>query len=222
MPRQDVGVTNRDGPIGRALRVANEDEARVRADLARARRGAGLSRAAVAGSSGLSRSTLERLEMGTRRSTIQELAAVGAAVGLDVRLRAYPAGDPIRDAGQQRLLGRLHSRCHPLLGWATEVVIRIDGDRRAWDAVISGEGWSIGIEAETVLDDLQAVERRLSLKRRDGGTDHQILLVADTRRNRRALAAGFSAFARLSGDSRTVLAALAAGHNPALSAVVVL
>jgi transcriptional regulator with XRE-family HTH domain len=215
-------VTNRDGPVTRAIRIANDDDARVRADLARARRGAGLSRAAVAASSGLSRSALERLEMGTRRSTIRELAAVGAAVGLDVRLRAYPAGDPIRDAGQQRLLERLRIRCHPSLGWATEVAIPIDGARRAWDAVISGGHWRIGVEAETVLDDLQAVDRRLSLKQRDGEVDHVILLVADTRRNRRALAAGASAFTRLNADPRTILASLAAGREPASSAIVVL
>jgi transcriptional regulator with XRE-family HTH domain len=215
-------VTNRDGPVTRGRRIANEDEARVRADLARARRGAGLSREAVATACGLSRSALERLEMGTRRSTVQELAAVGAAVGLDVRLRAYPAGDAIRDAGQQRLLERLHTRCHPSLGWATEVAIQINGDRRAWDALITGARWRVGVEAETVLDDLQAVERRLSLKERDGDVDLVILLVADTRRNRRAIAAGDAAFARLNGDPRMILAALAAGREPASSAIVVL
>jgi transcriptional regulator with XRE-family HTH domain len=215
-------VTNRDAPVRRAIRRADEDETRVRADLARARRGAGLSREVVGREAGLTRSTLERLEAGTRRSTIQELAAVGAAVGLDVRLRAFPAGDPIRDAGQQRLLERLHGRCHPSLGWATEVALAIEGDLRAWDAVIRGPGWTAGIEAETVLDDLQAVERRLSLKQRDGGVDLVILLVAETRRNRAALAAGRAAFAPLSRDARMVLAAIAAGERPESSAVIVL
>jgi hypothetical protein len=58
----------------------------------------------------LSWSAIERLDAGTRRSTIQELAALGAIVGLDVRLQAYPAGDPIRDAGHLRLLHRLRVR----------------------------------------------------------------------------------------------------------------
>lgn len=215
-------MTNRDGPVTRGRRIANEDETRVRADLARARRGAGLSRQAVATACGLSRSALERLDMGTRRSTVQELAAVGSAVGLDVRLRAYPAGDAIRDAAQQRLLERLHGRCHPSLGWATEVAIPIGGDRRAWDALITGAQWRVGVEGETVLDDLQAVERRLSLKERDGGVDRVILLVADTRRNRRALAAGAAAFARLNGDPRTILAAIAGGREPPSSGILVL
>lgn len=215
-------MTTRDGPVTRAIRVANEDEARVRADLAQARRGAGLSRAAVARPSGLSRSSLERLETGARRSTVRELAAVGAAVGLAVRLRNYPAGDAIRDAGQRRLLERLRARLHASLGWATEVAIQISGDRRAWDAVISGARWRLGVEAETVLDDLQSVERRLSLKQRDGDVDHVILLVSDTRRNRRALAAASGAFAALRADPRTLLATLAASREPASSAIVVL
>ena len=215
-------MTNRDGPITRARRTANEDEARVRADLARARRGAGLSRQAVATACGLSRSAVERLELGARRSTVQELAAIGAAVGLDVRLRAYPAGDPIRDASQQRLLERLRLRLHPSLGWATEVPIPLAGDRRAWDALIRGADWRAGVEAETVLDDLQDVERRLHLKQRDGTVDHVILLVADTRRNRRALAAGSAAFSGLTDDGRALLAALGAGRSPGSSAIVVL
>ena len=215
-------MTNRDALVRRAIRRAAEDEARVRADLARARRGAGLSREAVGREAGLSRSALERLEAGTRRSTVQELAAVGAAVGLDVRMRAFPAGDPIRDAGQQRLVQRLRRRCHPSLGWATEVAMPIGGDLRAWDAVIRGEGWTAGVEAETVLDDLQAVERRLGLKQRDGGVDLVILLVAETRRNRAALAAGGAAFAPLSRDARTILAALDGGVKPASGAILVL
>jgi len=215
-------MTNRDAPVRRAIRKADEDEARVRADLARARRGAGLSREVVGRAAGLSRSALERLEAGTRRSTIQELAAVGAAVGLDVRMRTFPAGDPIRDAGQQRLLVRLHGRCHPSLGWTTEVAMAIERDLRAWDAVIKGAGWTAGVEAETVLDDLQAVERRLALKQRDGGVDLLILLVAESRRNRAALEADTAAFTHLSRDARSILAAIGAGEKPDSSALIVL
>ena len=88
--------------------------------------------------------------------------------------------------------------------------------------MIRGEGWSIGVEAETVLDDLQAVERRIALKQRDGDVDHVILLVAETRRNRMALAAAPHAFTGFSRDARTVLRAVAEGRNPGCSAIVVL
>ena len=165
---------------------------------------------------------MERLETGSRRVTVREFAAYGAAVGLDVRLRAYPAGDPIRDAGQSRLLERFRTRLHPSLRWSTEVPLPIEGDLRAWDATIRGRNWRLAVEAETVLDDLQALERKLALKRRDGGLDHLILLVADTRRNRRALASAPGAFADLPLRIREVVRALAAGRDPGGSGIVIL
>ena len=73
-----------------------------------------------------------------------------------------------------------------------------------------------------MLDDLQATERRLSLKVRDGGIEHVILLIADTRRNRRALDAAPNAFAALSRDGRRILAALADGRPPDRSGIVIL
>jgi transcriptional regulator with XRE-family HTH domain len=215
-------VTTRYGTVARAVGRADEDEARVRSDLVRARHGSGLSRDDVGKACGLSRTGIERLESGTRRSTVREYAALGAAVGLDVRLRAYPAGDAIRDAGQQRLLVRFRRRLHTSLRLPTEVPLPNDGDLRAWDAMIRGTDWRLAVEAETVLGDIQAVERRIALKRRDGGIDHVILVVADTPRNRRALAAAPTAFAAFSRDARATLRALAAGANPGSSAILIL
>jgi hypothetical protein len=98
----------------RARRQMSEDDRRVRADITQARRGAGLSHDAVGAACGISGSAEWRIERGiTSRVDIRTLACPGAVVGLDVRLRAYPAGDPIRDAGQQRLLGRFRPRVHP-------------------------------------------------------------------------------------------------------------
>jgi transcriptional regulator with XRE-family HTH domain len=215
-------MTTRHGPVARAVGRAVEDEARVRADLVRARRAAGLSREDVGKACGLSRTGIERVESGTRRSTVRDYAAFGAAVGLDIRLRAYPSGDPIRDAGQQRLLQRLHVRLHPSLRWATEVTLPIEGDLRAWDAIIRGTNWRLPVDAETALDDIQATERRLALKRRDGGVDHVILLVADTPRNRQALAAAPGAFADLALRTREVLVALRDARHPGGSGIVIL
>ena len=42
----------------------------------------------------------------------------------------------------------------------------------------------VGVEAETAPTDVQALERRLALKERDGGAEHVVLLLLDTRRNR--------------------------------------
>ncbi len=72
----------------------------------------------------------------------------------------------------------------------------IAGDQRAWDAVLTSvvggptatraHGGSVrtGVEAETRARDAQALQRRLALKQRDGGMDHVVLLLADTRHNR--------------------------------------
>ena len=154
--------------------------------------------------------------------TTSDVAALGAVVGLDVRLQAYPAGDPIRDAGQARLLDRFRARLNAALGWSTEVALNIPGDLRAWDAVIRSPAWRIGVEAETVLDDIQALERRLALKRRDGDMDHVILLVADTARNRRALGSAPAAFADLPLRTRDVLLALRDGRDPGANGIVIL
>ena len=192
-------------------------------DIRRSRVGSGLSLRAVGRAAGIDHVKLWRFERalpcGIR---VDQITAIGAAVGLDVRLRAYPAGDPLQDAGQQRLLERLRVRLHPSLPWSTEVPLPIDGDLRAWDAVIWGDGWRLVVEAETVLDDVQALERRLALKLRDGGEAHVLLLIADTRRNRRALSAVPAAFAGFSRDARRTLRELATGRHPETSAILLL
>ena len=211
------------GVIDRARRRIVEDDRRVRADIGAARRNSGLSLDTVGAVCGISGSAAARIENGvTRTVDVRTLASMAAAVGLDIRLRAYPAGDPIRDAGQQRLLQRLHVRCHPSLGWATEVPLPVEGDLRAWDAMIRSIDWRLPVDAETALDDIQATERRLALKRRDSGVDHVILLVADTPRNRRALAAAPGAFADLALRTREVLVALRHGRHPGASGIVIL
>jgi len=195
----------------------------VAEDFRRSRVGAGLSLRAVGEAAGVDHARIWRFERGAfGEVTYEDVAALGAVVGLEVRLRSYPAGDPIRDAGQARLLRRLKARLHPGLRWATEVPLPIPGDLRAWDALIRGPDWRLAVEAETVLDDIQALERRLALKRRDGGVDHVILLVADTRRNRRALASARAAFADLPMRTREILAALRDGSDPGQSWIVIL
>jgi hypothetical protein len=88
--------------------------------------------------------------------------------------------------------------------------------------VTGGVDWRAGVEAETVIADTQALERRLSLKRRDGGLARVILLIADTPRNRRALAAAPAAFSDFPLRGREILTALAAGRDPGGSGIVML
>ena len=105
----------------------------------------------------------------------------------------------------------------------TEVPLPIPGDRRAWDGFIRVGNGAIGVEAEARIRDAQAVDRRCALKRRDGGVDMVILLVADTRANRRMLALHREALrSSFPLDTRQILAALRAGRAPSGSGIVVL
>jgi hypothetical protein len=103
-----------------------------------------------------------------------------------------------------------------------EVPIPREGDLRAWDASISGPGWTAYVDAETRIRDAQALERRTNLKRRDTMTDRVILLLADTRSNRAVVRALGMPIVDDAIDGRVILARLAAGADPEGSGVVLL
>jgi transcriptional regulator with XRE-family HTH domain len=213
-------MSARNSQLDRARTRATEDRRRVLDEIRRSRISAGLSHAQVGQICHLSRSAVARPESGVRNPTLVELATIATVVGLDIRLRVYPAGDPIRDAGHARLLELLRHELAPGLRGRTEVPLPIEGDLRAWDAVISGAGWRLMVEAETVVDDVQALERRLARKLRDGGVDHCLLLVADTPRNRGAVAAAPAAFPAWPLWTRGILAELRSARRPAAGAIV--
>jgi transcriptional regulator with XRE-family HTH domain len=207
----------------RGRRKAADGRARLAADIRRARVGAGLSLRDVGIASGVDPTRVWRFERGRRTNLqLEDVGAIASVVGLDLSVRAYPAGDPIRDAGHARLLERFRRELPPALRWHTEVPFPNPGDLRAWDAVTGRDEWRVGVEAETVIDDTQALDRKLALKRRDGAVDHLVLLVADTRRNRRALSAATAAFADLPFETRAILGALRGGTEPPGSGIVVL
>jgi transcriptional regulator with XRE-family HTH domain len=187
-----------------------------------ARLNAGLTQVQVGHAVGISSSAISRIELGqSARVSYRTLALVGCAVGLDVPLRGFPSGEPIRDAAQVALLGRFRART-PGLRHVAEVLVGRSGSR-AWDEVVSGGNWTIPVDAETRLRDLQAVHRKVKLKMRDAGVDRVILLVADTRHNRHVLRLAADVLAPdfpLPGSH--ALAALAQGRRPAASAIVVL
>lgn len=92
----------------------------------------------------------------------------------------------------------------------------------AWDAVLDATGCTDGFEAETRLADLQAIERRILLKLRDDQTiRHVVLVVADTKANRRALTVGREGLRRnFPLDTRAAMSSLSAGRCPGRNAVV--
>jgi hypothetical protein len=153
---------------------------------------------------------------------LDDLFRAAAVVGLDVRVRCYPFGDPLRDVAHVRLVNRVRQVLHPTLRLFTEVPLPIPGDPRSWDAMIVGPDWRQPLEAETALDDTQALERRLALKLRDGGFDRLLVVIADTERNRRVLRAAPHLFVAYPLTGRAVLRALRSGTQPSRSGIVLL
>ncbi len=221
-------MPSRERPVDRGQRIATADLVRACGEIRQARIAAGLSVAAVGRAVGVSPSEVSRIErVLVPFVSHRRLARIGAAVGLDVRVRAYPGPDPVRDVAQVRLLERLHARLPRGLPFTSEVPLPGTGDPRAWDGWIGslrdGLGASRGlpVEAETRISDLQAQLRRLTLKLRDAEVEHALWLIADTPSNRAAIAAGATLLAeQFPISARRALAALAAGRYPGGSALV--
>jgi hypothetical protein len=169
-------------------------------------------------------STLGRIERGALAGvSVEQVALACVGVGLEPTFRAYPRGDPPRDAGHLRLLARFRARLAGGAPWQTEVPMPIPGDLRALDARTSFDDLLIGIEAETQLGDVQAIARRVLLKERDSGVDVMVLLVADTRTNRSVLAMHRDMVrGAFPLDTREVLASLTQGRAPTANGIVII
>ncbi len=203
---------------------ARRTVAELTTELRRARVDRGLSQAEVGRAVGLSGPQVCRIERGLSPDvSIAVLCRLVAVVGLELSARAYPAGEPIRDRAHVAVMGRFRGRLHRSLHWRVEVPLPVAGDLRAWDGHVSGECWRVGVEAETRPSDLQALQRRLALKLRDGGVDALILVLADTRHNRALLQAhGDELVQRFPVPGRRAMELLAAGAYPGGSAIVLL
>jgi transcriptional regulator with XRE-family HTH domain len=194
-------------------------------EIRESRLNAGLSLRTAGASVGMSHSQFGRIERAQLADlTVEQLCLAAAAVGLKLGARAFPAGDPVRDAAQLALIARLRDRLPASVKTVAEAPLPIAADRRrAWDLLIHTVPSPVGVEAETRLRDVQALQRRLALKQRDGGIESVVLLVSDTASNRRALS--------LHGDDlrptfplsgRQVLTALGAGRTPSANGVLVI
>ena len=217
-------MATRDTALARADRTTNRALSAIGREIRDARTAAGISQTVVGRKVGISHAHVGRLERGlVAAASVRILARMAETVGLDLVVRAYPGGDPIRDVAQVRLLERFRARLQAGLRWRTEVPLPIPGDRRAWDAVIGGDGWSLPVEAETRIADAQALVRRIGLKLRDGGFERVILVVADTRANRAALkTAGVEFTQAFPIEQGIVLRALRRGEDPGGGGIVML
>ena len=108
-----------------AIEVGNE--------LRRARLKHGLSQNAVARAARTSRAQVSRIERSSVTDlSIFQVSRLLAVVGLELGARAYPAGEPIRDAAHLALIDRFRRGVHPDVAWHFEVPIVCPG--------ISGHG----------------------------------------------------------------------------------
>ena len=216
-------MATRERAIDRGARTGLDAVRRIGNEVRLARRGRGLSLDRVAKEARLSVAELSRIERALVPGVgLVTLARLCAVVGLDLSARAYPGGSPIRDSRHARLLDKLRRLLHLALGWALEVPLPNLGDQRAWDALIRGDGWRYGVEAELNPLDGQALIRRLNLKQKEGGVDGVILLMPDTRQTRQ--------FRReFAGDlqtafpipARLALVRLANGLDPGGNAIII-
>ena len=135
-------MATRERPIDRGTRIGRRLLREVGGEVREVRIGTGLSQDDVGDALGMSHSKVGRIERAALEAvSLMDLARLSAVLGMDLSVRVFPAGDPLRDAAQLALLERLRRRLDPSLNWRTEVPMPIPGDRRAWDAVVRGRGW---------------------------------------------------------------------------------
>jgi hypothetical protein len=153
---------------------------------------------------------------------LELMSRIAAVLGCELSLGIHPVGTPVRDKAHVALLGRFAARLAPSILWRTEVPMPIPGDHRSANGVAQAPDFDAIVEAETRLDDVQAVERPLRGKQRDLDTARAILLVADTRHNR-AVIEGVPGLRReFPIDTRHCLAALGRGLDPGGDCLVIL
>lgn len=214
----------RQRPIDRGTLRGRELVAALCREIRTARIDRGLTVREVARACGLSASAVSRIERGLRvRVPLVVIAQLLSVVGLELSARAFPGGEPIRDAGHAALLRSFRARLHGSLNWATEVPLPLAGDMRAWDGLVSSSDWRYGVEAETGPTDGQALGRRLARKQRDGMVDGVLLVLPAGRRT--------TLFLRETGDllqpsfpvpGRRALELLGAGVDPDGGSIIVI
>jgi len=219
------GMANRSRAVDAARRTWHQRRVEIGADLRTSRITAGASQGAVGAAIGVSATEVSRRELGNAPSlSVLSLSEHAAAVGLKVVVSTFPIGGAVRDGAQLRYIQRFLNRISKAFHRQLEAPIPLPGDLRAVDILLRALGCAIAVEVITRFADAQAQTRAAQLKARDIGATRLIIVIADTRANRRALDAARVA---LSGggwdlDSRRVMRALGAGLPPERDAIIVI
>lgn len=98
----------------------------------------------------------------------------------------------------------------------------IAGDMRSVDALLREPMFEVMFEAETRVDDIQALIRRIRSKQRDLGCDRVVLVLSDTRYHRELVRLHPELREEFPVTPRTGLRALAAGIDPGGDVLVLL
>jgi transcriptional regulator with XRE-family HTH domain len=213
----------REHPVALGRRQGEALNRMIGGEIRHRRRTAGISQASLGATVGLSQAEIARIESGAAPwLTLANASSILTALGLRLWAKVYPAGPPVRDAAHLRLLSDVQARLHSKIDCRREWPVPGAVSGRAIDLLLLGMPSPIGVEAETVLTDLQELERELNLKQVDSGLKRMILLVRGSRRNRDILRAAASLRRAYPLSTRAMLAALGTGRDPGSNGIVIL
>src|SRR5215212_5628020 len=100
-------MPTRERRLDHGNRASNRILASVGEEFRQARLAAGLSQAAVASASSLSTTQISRIERAKLSSaTVNQAARLASVLGLDLSVKLYPGGQPLRDHAHLELCRR--------------------------------------------------------------------------------------------------------------------
>jgi transcriptional regulator with XRE-family HTH domain len=181
-------VATRETRVDRGRSHARQLTARLLGDLLLARRNAGVSQRALARLLKWPQSRFSEFERNLRDPTIGEICEVGALLGLKPTIQLHSDGEPLRDRGQLKLIGRFRSLLSQAWHVRMEAPFPTLGDLRSWDVLIRlGSAYRVGVEAETRVRDNQELVRRIRQRELHGGVDEILVILSDSAHNRRVV-----------------------------------